>query len=163
VERAWIRAVRRSGAISHSQQAKAAASGRHWNSLRRGAALATFLQHGDTRRPAKRDGDNNRWTVAAHAALPALQLTSGGPRPDSPSNGPLAQDASGDYPTQAVKSRNEAPPEAGATVQVFSLVVTPQCRRDFAQNPAWQEVNRHSRRLCSSMSRDKLTAQRHGW
>jgi putative aldouronate transport system substrate-binding protein len=73
--------------------------------------------------------------------LPSYIPTSGGPKPDFPSKGPLYQDGFVNYPANPSKALPAEPPGLGGNVLAIAPGLYPP-PTPMDDNPAWKEVNK---------------------
>lgn len=77
----------------------------------------------------------------ANSVLPTFLPSTGGPKPDFPSAGPLYEDGFASYPKNPVKSWQKDPPGTGNAVTAVAPALYPP-PTPYDQNPAWQAVNK---------------------
>jgi putative aldouronate transport system substrate-binding protein len=80
--------------------------------------------------------------VKSGGAYPAFLVSTGGPKPDFPSTGPLYQDGFITYPKNPVKALPATPPGLGSKVLCYTNNSAPAPPTPLDQNRAWQTVNK---------------------
>jgi putative aldouronate transport system substrate-binding protein len=78
----------------------------------------------------------------AASAYPGYVPTTGGPKPDFPSQGPLYEDGYSTYPKNPVKALPADPPGLGSKVACYTNNSAPAPPTPYDQNPAWQATNK---------------------
>jgi putative aldouronate transport system substrate-binding protein len=76
------------------------------------------------------------------SVLPTFMASTGGPKPDFPSLGPLYQDGFVTYPKNPTRSWTGAAPGLGSKVLAYTNNSAPAPPTPFDQNKAWQTVNK---------------------
>jgi hypothetical protein len=76
------------------------------------------------------------------SAYPTFAPSTGGPKPDFPSSGPLYEDGYSTYPKNPVKALPATPLGSGSKVACYTNNSAPAPPTPLDQNQAWQETNK---------------------